>query len=167
VSEAASSFPSPSLLFYSAERALSLIAFCCLVLSLYRCRLSALSRCLLSQSSAGARIFLLAQELVFSVHKDEHAASRTSDGTAIKYIHGEQLPTGRGSDGVNWAPDSDDDVDDSEARDAACTLLHIASRDVWRLTGLLTACHAPPCLWRPRRRAATTLLWIGRGYVGH
>jgi hypothetical protein len=105
VPEAASSFPSPSLLFYSAERALSLslVAFYCLVLSLSLVvgSLLSLSRCLLSQSSAGAGVFLLAQELVFSAPKDEHAVSRTSDGAAIKYIHGEQLPTGRGSDGRN------------------------------------------------------------------
>jgi hypothetical protein len=74
---------------------------CSLSLSLVVGSLLSLSRCLLSQSSAGAGVFLLAQELVFSAPKDEHAASRTSDGAAIKYIHGEQLPTGRGSDGRN------------------------------------------------------------------
>jgi hypothetical protein len=28
--------------------------------------------------------------------------------------------------GVNWAPDSNDDMDDSTAMDAACTLVHLA-----------------------------------------
>jgi hypothetical protein len=49
-----------------------------------------------------------------------------------KCQHGEEATEERFINGVNWAPDSDDDMEDSEARDAACTLLHLASREVWR-----------------------------------
>jgi hypothetical protein len=34
--------------------------------------------------------------------------------------------------GVNWAPDSDDDMDVCEATNAASTLLQLASMEAWR-----------------------------------
>jgi hypothetical protein len=71
---------------------------------------------------------------------------------------GEEATEDRFIHGVNWAPDNDDDMEDLEARDAACALLHLASREVWRfvdekarheMVRVDVACLAPSCLWRP------------------
>jgi hypothetical protein len=66
--------------------------------------------------------------------RDQVLAPRPSigGGIASSYQHGEQATEESFIRGVNWAPDSDDDMDDSEAMDAACTLVHLASKEVWR-----------------------------------
>jgi hypothetical protein len=80
--------------------------------------------------------------------------------------------------GVNWAPDSDDDMDACKATDAASTLLQLASMEAWRFAYdkvhrwselLLPIMH--PLVYGDHEDgvndAAATLLWIGRGYVYH
>jgi hypothetical protein len=78
--------------------------------------------------------------------------------------------------GVNWALDSEDDMDAYEATDATSTLLQLASMEAWRLKVhhemvelLLPIMH--PLVYGDHEDdvndAAATLLWIGRGYVYH
>jgi hypothetical protein len=57
-------------------------------------------------------------------HHDQVLAPRPSS-----YQHGDQATEESFIRGVNWAPDSDDDMD------AACTLVHLASKEVWRFVG--------------------------------
>jgi hypothetical protein len=113
--------------------------------------------------------------------RDQVLAPRPSigGGIASSYQHGEQATEESFIRGVNWAPDSDDDMDDSEAMDAACTLVHLASKEVWRFVDdkarhemvelLLPVMH--PLVYGDHEDevndAALTLLWIVRGHVRH
>jgi hypothetical protein len=70
-------------------------------------------------------------------------------------------------------------MEDSEAMDATCALLHLASRGVWRFVDdkarhemvelMLPVLH--PLVYGDHEDdvndATTTMLWIGRGYVGN
>jgi hypothetical protein len=60
-------------------------------------------------------------------HHDQVLVPRPSS-----YQHSDQATEESFIRGVNWAPDSDDDMDDSAAMGAACTLVHLASKEVWR-----------------------------------
>jgi hypothetical protein len=99
---------------------------------------------------------------------DSDARSSNWQCSDARYVHG-----------VNWAPDSDDDMDACEATDAASTLLQLASMEAWRFADdkvrhemvklLLPIMH--PLVYGDHEDdvndAAATLLWIGRGYVYH
>jgi hypothetical protein len=103
--------------------------------------------------------------------------SSASRSMTSRCQRGEEATEDRFIHGVNWAPDNDDDMEDLEARDAACALLHLASREVWRFVDekarhemvelMLPALH--PLVYGDHEDdvndAVTTLLWIGRGYV--
>jgi hypothetical protein len=95
------------------------------------------------------------------------------------YQHSDQATEESFIRGVNWAPDSDDDMDDSAAMGAACTLVHLASKEVWRfvddkarheMVELFLPIMHPLVYWDHEDEvndAALTLLWIGCGHVRH